>query len=191
MSVWETLEAHWTMSNDTIKGDVDMVIGMGVDVAPGGQRPSPQSVAVARKAFELVRMTHAPRLLFTGGYAKGGPCESRLMGTFIRQTFELTDNHLEILAETKSWNTGQNVLYSLPILQRFGCRNVIVVAQQWHARRVRATWRRLTAGTGIRVTVVRAESPYGGGTQFRLKHFLIFLAWDSLAWLVSKIKGYV
>ena len=190
MSMWQPLESQLTMANETIRGDVDMVIGMGADVAIGGQKPSPQSEAVAREAFTLARMTRAPRLLFAGGYSKGGPCEARLMGTFVRQTFELTNNHLEILAETKSRTTPQNVQFSLPILQQLGCKNVIVVAQQWHARRVRATWRRLAAGSGIRITVVKAKSRYGGGTQLRLRNWPFFLCWDSLAFLVSKLKGY-
>lgn len=190
MNWLERLEDRLTMMNDPIPGDVDMVIGMGVDVAAGGQRPSPQSEAVARKAFELVTITGAPRLLFIGGYAKGGPCEARLMGTFIRQTFERTKNHLEILAETNSKNTPENVAYSLPILRQFGCRHVVVIAQQWHARRVRATWRRLATDAGVTVSVIKAHSPYGGGTQMRLSCWPTFLVWDTLAFVISKIKGY-
>lgn len=190
MGLLSAMENRLTMLNDPTPGQADMVIGMGADVSVDGQRPSPQSEAIARKAFELAIIIGAPRLLFSGGYRRGGPCEARAMATFVRQTFEVTNRPLEIIAETKSRTTRQNVVYCSPILYQYRCRSVVVVAQQWHARRVRAVWRKLTAGTGIKVMVIKAESPYGGGTQARLANWPTFLAWDSFAFVVSKLKGY-
>jgi len=67
---------------------------------------------------------------------------------------------------------------------------VIIVAQQRHARRVLATFKKRWQGIGIDIYNVKAWSDYGGGSQSRLDHFFTFAARDILAFIVSKLKGY-
>jgi uncharacterized SAM-binding protein YcdF (DUF218 family) len=140
---------------------------------------SPCSRAIAEKAIELYRQGKANAVLLVGGNSAGGVAEAGGMALVVanrvpRSTF---------LLATKSRNTIENAKLVLSILRANGWASAIVVAQQWHARRVRAVFRKTWGEAGIRVFVVEAHSDYGGGSQLRLVHFLAFFVWDTLGLL--------
>lgn len=80
----------------------------------------------------------------------------------------------------------------LKIMQENGWKSAIIVAQQWHARRVRATFKKRWAKSGIRFYIIKAHSNYFKemNSQKRFESFWKFALWDTLAFVVSKIKGY-
>lgn len=191
MSFWKWLEEKLLTSDDYYSPHTpaDVIIGVGIDVSANGQRASPYSEAVARQCAELKRRHHGKRIIFTGGYflpGSHGVTEARgmfdcLSGIVLRDGVTL---------ETKADRTWLNADYTLPLIGRHE-RDVIIVAQQWHARRVRATFKKRWASRpDIMIRVITARSNYGGGSQRRLDHFWSFLFWDTCAFIISKLKGY-
>ncbi len=123
-----------------------------------------------------------------------------------------TERSIAAVQETRSWRTRKNPLEAgtwqnakeiETIVNRFNgerrrerqprIKHLVVVAQQWQARRARATFQRCFADTGIQVHVRKAYSPYypkDENSQRRFKSFWRFAIWDTLAFIVSKLKGY-
>ncbi len=191
MSFWQWLEKRLVTADDPLPRGSAVIIGVGIDVSSNGRSASPYSRAVAQKSALLFRLGCARRIIFTGGYFKpgvSGVTEAWGMANCLflyKPTIPRDRVGLEIYAN----RTYLNADYTLPLL-RPGEKSVIIVAQQWHARRVRATFKKRWAGSGIEIRVVKAWSNYGGGSQKRLDHFWSFFLWDSLAFVVSKLKGY-
>lgn len=127
-----------------------------------------------------------------GGYRDpadlGSWCEAERMVKALAMTVPVE----ALTLETSSVTTLMNAERSLLILQKLNVHSVIIVAQQWHARRVRAIFKQYFATVGIQVFVVKARSPYGSnGTQKRFEHFVRFAFWDTLAFLHGIIHGYI
>jgi uncharacterized SAM-binding protein YcdF (DUF218 family) len=180
------LERVLSVRDDPLPKVADAVIGIGIDVSKDGKSASPYSQAVAWKALNLFRYGIVWNVLFTGGYAAGELNEAQAMGQLVANWIPVE----KLFLEQKSFRTFLNADYTLPIVQEEGWERVIIVAQQWHARRVKATFKKRWAGTGIKIYIVKAWSDYGGGSQSRLNHFFTFALWDTLAFVISKIKGY-
>lgn len=178
------------MPDDPLPPTVDLVLGVGADVSRDGGGPSKQSAAVAEKAMALAEQHVAKYILFCGGYRRTIFPEAVLMSQHVFGETRRLRSQATLLIERDSKTTRENALFTLPYVQEVGARSVIIVAQQWHARRVRATFRRAWAETGIRLAVVKAFSGYGGGSQRRWNHFLTMAAWDSVAWVISRLRGY-
>jgi uncharacterized SAM-binding protein YcdF (DUF218 family) len=94
-----------------------------------------------------------------------------------------------LIIENKSLKTYGNAKESLTIMRKHGWKTAVVVAQQWHARRVKATLRKMW-GSDIKFCVVKAHSPYGGNSGLVMRNFLFFLIYDTLSFIFFKIKGY-
>lgn len=186
MGFWDWLERSLETRDDRLPKKVDVAIAVGIDVSKDGTKASPQSRAVALKAAELFLRGKAENVLSVGGYSAGGPIEAEAMADIIADNIPETN----LFLEKKSFRTYLNADYTLLILKQNGWKTAIIVAQQWHARRVRVTFRKRWQGSGIKFFVVKAQSPYGGGSQKRLNHFWSFVLWDIYAFIVSKIKGY-
>lgn len=186
MNFFSKIERILEVPNDPLPDKVDVVIGIGADVSKDGLRASPYSRAVALKAAELVKNGKAKYLLFTGGYSTGEITEAEAMAKEISGIVPSE----KIFLETKSSRTYGNADYSLLLMNQHRWKTAIIVAQQWYARRARATFRKRWKGNGIQCFVVKAYSPYGGGSQRRFNNFLYFLLWDTASFIISKLKGY-
>ena len=182
------LEKLLSLPDDPLPNCADVVIGVGIDLSTDGIEASPYSRAVALKTLHLYQSGRARNSLFTGGYTHG-----LIPLTESRALCDIVAWHVpweNIWLEQESSRTYLNADYSLKIIQEQKWSKVIIIAQQWHARRVRATFKKRWAGQGIEFHVVKAWSNYGGGSQRRLNHFFTFVLWDTLAFIVSKFKGW-
>lgn len=193
MSFWQWLEKRIVTDDDPLPDNgADVIVGIGIDVSSDGCSASPYSRAVAIKCVWLFENNCGRRIIFTGGYSKprvNGVTEALGMYCDVYNGLLLSGLKDQVTLEKMANRTYLNADYTLPLL-RPGEKSVIIVAQQWHARRVRATFKKRWRGMGIDVRVVRAWSDYGGGSQRRLDHFWSFFLWDTLAFFVSKLKGY-
>jgi hypothetical protein len=194
MSFWQWLEKRLVTADDPLPRGSAVIIGVGIDVSAVGNSASPYSKAVANKCGELFRAGYGHRIIFTGGYFKPyvtGVTEARGMERHLTADIPRNIVALELRAQRTGMVSGAhlNADNVLPMLKP-NEKTVIVVAQQWHARRVRAAFNKRWAGSGIDIRVVKAWSDYGGGSQKRLDHFWSFFLWDSLAFVISKLKGY-
>lgn len=182
------LEKLLAVKDDPLPIIADVVIGVGVDVTKRGDKVSPQSRAIAKKCLVLFNAGRAENILLTGGYTiyPWPVTEARAMCDVIAWQVPWEN----IWLEEESCRTYGNADCSLPIVLEQGWKKVIIVAHQWHARRVRATFKKRWAGQGIEIHVIKAWSEYGGGSQSRLNHFFTFALWDTLAFVYSKLKGY-
>lgn len=192
MKLSEWIERKIVIDDDPLIGTYDAVIGIGIDTTPDGKNASSHSEAVAWKCRELLLAGRVRRILFTGGYhVPGGRCEAETMwavlaaqtppNLFTEQTgLELTANRTYLNADaTRS------------IAEKNRWQRVIVVAQQLHARRVKATFAKRWEGSNIKIAVVKSWGDYTQNySQRRLRSFWNFLVWDSLSFLLGKLKGW-
>ncbi|XOU94724.1 MAG: YdcF family protein [Candidatus Kerfeldbacteria bacterium] len=185
MFLW--LEKLFAIKDDRLPINADVVIGIGIDVSKDGRSASPYSKSVAEKCLKLYKQDKIANVLLVGGYPVGLALnEAQAMRNCISRSVDVDS----LFLEENSFRTYLNADYCLPIVQKHGWTKVIIVAQQWHARRVKATFKKRWAGTGIKIYVVKAWSDYGGGSQSRLDHFLSFAAWDTLSFILSYFKGW-
>lgn len=175
-------------------GGVNAIIAVGIDVSKDGWSASQQSKDVASRASHLYLNRVSNHLIFSGGYRTKALTEAELMYEAVKYYVPdpasnyTTDGHTFV--ETESTRTWMNADESLKIMKAHGWTSAIVVAQQWHARRVRATFRKRW-GPGYAIYVVKARSAYtGDNSQGRLRSFWRFAIWDTLAFIVSYLKGY-
>jgi uncharacterized SAM-binding protein YcdF (DUF218 family) len=192
MDFWDWLERLLETKDDVLPLEADVIIGIGIDVSKDGQKASPQSKAVAIKVLKLFQKGRGKNILLSGGYSAGAITEAKAMDDIISKEVSKP----KIILEEKSYRTYMNADYTLRILKEKGWKSAIIVAQQWHARRVRATFRKRWIKSGIHFAVIKARSKYRSGpknesnSQKRLKHFLLFVFWDNLAFIISKLRDY-
>lgn len=179
MGLWGLVEQRFETSDDALPERADVIIVLGAALSKDGRGLSPQSCANLERALALVAEWRSNTLLFVGGNGVGALTEADAMARCVADRW--------VYVERRSHNTRTNALYALPIMRSQGWRHAIVVAQQWHARRVRATFRKQWRGSGVQFAVVKARSPYGGASQMRFAHFVSFLLWDTFAFAVYKI----
>ncbi|MDP2683899.1 MAG: YdcF family protein [bacterium] len=182
------LERCLVIADDELPDVADVVIGIGIDVSKDGEQASPYSKAVASKCLQLFNADKVQNILFTGGYSihLWPVTEARAMCDEIAWQVPWENIYLE----QDSYRTYLNADYTFPIVQEAKWKKVIIIAQQWHARRVLATFKKRWKDQGIKIYIVKAWSDYGGGSQKRLNYFFTFLLWDTLSFFVSKIKGW-
>jgi len=182
------LERLLSVPDDPLPEVADAVIGIGIDLSKAGDRVSPQSLAVTKMCLELFKAGQVKNILFTGGYTiyPWPVTEARAMCDIIAWQVPWEN----IWLDQDSWRTVGNADCTLKIALEQGWQSVIVVAQQWHARRVKATFKKRWAGTSIDIRIIKAWSHYGGGSQKRLRHWLLFWLWDTASFFYFKLKGY-
>ncbi len=183
----EWIEERLAFEDELVLTPTDVIIAVGTDVSRDGRIASPQSAATVQRAVELYRQGWGRNLLLVGGYRAipDGPTEAEAMAA-------LTDGHIpanRLWLETVSATTVANARMTLPIMRVHRWRSAVIVAQRWHARRVKATFAKAWQGSGISFAVLTAASPYGGGSQHRFDSFWRFLAWDSVAFIGQKLRG--
>lgn len=182
------LERWLVIPDDKLPVHADVVIGIGIDVSKNGDQASPYSKAVALKCLQLYNDRLAQNIMFTGGYTIHPwlVTEARSMSDVIAWQVPWEN----IFLEQESFRTYLNADYTLPIVQEQKWTKVIIVAQQWHARRVKSTFKKRWKNSEIDICLVKAWSDYGGGSQSCLDHFLTFAMWDTLSFIFSYIKGW-
>lgn len=213
MNFWNWLERHLAIKDDPLPKTADVIIAIGTGVQPRNtdrKQVSLQSMAIAEKAFSLWMEGRAGTIMFVGGYSEGESLtEAEAMYGYIQKTRDHFQQEIErVSPRVKAWKrewrkefavleiisnrTYLNADYSKELMRRHGWKYAIIVAQQLHARRVRATFAKRWQGNDLKFSVVKASSFYGKGTnsQKRFDHFLYFACWDTLAFIISKFKGY-
>lgn len=187
ISQW--LEERLALPDDFVLEPVDVIVAVGSDLSRDGLRASSQSTATARLSAQLYREGLGHNVLMVGGYRArtDGPTEAWAMVDLVLMEGQIEPGHL--LMEEKSTTTVRNAQLALPILRWHGWKSALLVAQRWHARRVKATFKKQWAGTGISIAVVTAAAPYNGGSQRRFDSFWQFAAWDTAAFTVQKVTG--
>lgn len=175
----------------------DVIICIGTDVSRNGRHISPQSKAITDVAYNMFSRLRAPNVLFCGGYGtQYGSTESSLMSLYFMSRWITEGRNSGLLIgrlrhEDESKRTYQNARFALQKLRKNEWRSAIIVAQQWHVRRVRATFAKQWRGSGIRFAVVKARSPYSGDNSTnRFKSFWRFFLWDTASFILSKVKGW-
>ncbi len=106
---------------------------------------------IARQCADLWQRRLAPRVLFTGGVGAGsadlGMPEAE---AFKQELLRVIPDfpHDRLMTEPASTNTGENVRFSLSLLQEAGWQidSAILVATPFRQRRVNQTWSKVTAG---------------------------------------------
>ena len=187
MLLW--LEKLLVIKDDRVLVAADAAIGIGIDIALNKRFASPQSKAVASKCLDLYKSGHAQNILLTGAYTQGliPITEAQAMCDVIAWQIPWENIFLD---QDNSNTTLDNAVNTLAIAREEGWSNVIIIAQQLHARRVKATFKRQWRDSDINFMVVKAWSGYGGGTQYRLRSFLSFLIWDTLSFIYFKLKNF-
>lgn len=188
MSFWTWFENKFATTDDILTDyPADVIICIGIDIASDGYGPSPSSREVAYKGRQLLSQGKGRQILISGGYHYKGLSEARAMEIVIKKVFFNT----HILLDERPNRTWLNADCSLEYMLAHDWKTAIVVAHPWHARRVKATFKKRWKNSGCQFAVVKAKSAYGYGSQKRLDSFWRFLIWDSLAFIFSKFKGYI
>ena len=195
MLFWKWFEERYVVNDDPFFPDgrpADGVLVIGTGVSPDGQHPSAQSFANLERALGFFTAHEVQNVLLVGG-AKANLAKSLTEARAMEDVAARLVARTALYVENHSDRTWLNAELTLPIVKRLGWTRVIIVAQQWHARRVRATFRKRWQGSGIEIRVVRAWSPYfdGSNCQHRFDRFCYFAFWDTVAFAYSWLKGYV
>lgn len=197
MKFSEWVERLLETRDDELPRRVDVIIGIGTDLSKNGYDVSPQSAAIIKRVFELFMRGVADNVVFCGGYHVHTVTEAKAMKRCFDvmlpfyPEFERYLTPKTVILEEKSYRTFLNADYTLPLMREKGWKSAVIVAQQWHTRRVRTTFRKRWCGSGIEFRAVKARSPYSGdNSQSRLTSFWRFAVWDTLAFIISKVKGY-
>ena len=186
LSLSRIIEKIFEIHDETLPSEVDVAIGIGIDLTKDGRKASPYSRAVARKCLHLFQQGKADNILLSGGYSLCSVTEAEAMARIISQKVPKT----RLFLETKSHRTPGNAKECLKVMKKQHWTTAVLVAQQWHARRVKATFKKMWRGKHIKIYIAKAHSPYGGGSQRRLDSFWRFFVWDTVSFFVSKWKGY-
>ena len=195
LSLAKRVEERFSIKNDSLPEKVFAIIAIGIDLSRNGTKASPYSHAVTERAAQLYHDSRVSHIICSGGYRSRpeGITEARGMSNVL---LERGIPRQAIILEEESTRTFLNAQNTLQVIERLLRKGpvkdprVVVVAQPWHARRVKRTFQRIWRESGIRIHIIKAPSEYGGGSQKRLDSFWKFLVWDTLAFIVSWLKGY-
>ena len=83
----------------------------------------------------LLRAHRAPVILLSGGKGEAERMKSRLLAQGVPPA--------RVLTETRSHDTRENALYSVPILRRLGADRMLLVTSSMHMRRAAGSFRKL------------------------------------------------
>ncbi|MDJ0823273.1 MAG: YdcF family protein [Paracoccaceae bacterium] len=132
-----------------------VAVVLGAAVWAGGT-PSPTLLRRALHAASLWRDGEVSAIIGCGGLGKHPPTEAAVICAICRAEGVPDDVLFE---EATSRTTEQNIRNALPIMEKLGQRNVIVVTDAYHAPRARLVARRL----GLQST---SDSPALRGTKW-------------------------
>ena len=193
MSWAERLENWLAIDDDELpERPARCVVAVGCTLDPSGLALSPQSWAIAVKAADLYFRGHAEELVALGSGYKPGQMpftEGELM-LFLWRTRDIPNKAI-VVADT-SYNTRLSALELKETLQDLGIvrGDLIVVAQQLHARRVKLSFQKVL-GPAYRIYMVKTQSKYGGSSKWFMGTFWRFLLWDTLSLALFKVRGWI
>ncbi|MBU1202628.1 YdcF family protein [Patescibacteria group bacterium] len=188
MKFWKWFERRFAVTDDVLPPTpADVIICIGIDVFKDGYSASPSSREVAYKGRELFSQGYGRNILVSGGYHFKGLSEARAIAVILEKGVPTGNVFLDEIADRTWFNASE----SLKHMQAHDWQTAVVVAHPWHARRVKATFKKRWKNSDYSFAVVKARSAYGNGSQKRLDNFWLFLFWDTLAFVFSKFKGYV
>ncbi|GAB5558586.1 MAG: YdcF family protein [Synoicihabitans sp.] len=117
---------------------------------------------IARHCADLWRRKFAPRILFTGGMGAGSADlnlpEAEAFAVELQRIIpDFPPN--QILLESESTNTGENVRFSLAKLAaaNWDFQSVILVATPFRQRRVNQTWAKVSGGISAQNQAVPSD----------------------------------
>jgi uncharacterized SAM-binding protein YcdF (DUF218 family) len=185
---FKKIEKVFLKKDDPLPKKADVIIGLGFGLSVDGEKCSPQLKKTVEKCLDLLKEGKAENLIFTGGFRVGnGPTEAEAMKEYL---FSLPEgDKYDPVLEKESWRTYGNANNCLLIMQINHWRTAIIVTQQWHFRRARATFVRNWHGKGLEFYFVKSFSDYGGNYQTRLNSWPQFALFDLLAWVNTKVRG--
>jgi uncharacterized SAM-binding protein YcdF (DUF218 family) len=185
MSFLGWLERWLETRDDPLPEKADVVIGFDFGFAKDGIKASPQSRAITEKCLEIYNDRKAGSVILSGGLKVNNRTDAEAMADILKDKVPEDKLFLEI----ESIGTNGNVDQSLKIMRKHGWASAIVVAQQWHARRVRATLKKMWPHY-IKFSVIKARSKYGGNYGLIADNFMFFSVYDTLAFFWFRLKGY-
>ncbi len=136
----------------------DAIIVLGA--AAYDAKPSPVFEERIRHGLDLYRQGYAPKLIFTGGFGGSGArfAESQVARRYaLKQKIPAAD----ILIETKSRTTRQNLVEAKRVMAQHGMQRVIVVSDPLHMARA------LRLSRELGVDALASSTP---STRFRSFH---------------------
>ena len=132
--------------------DADCIIVLGARVWPDG-RMSATLLRRCERALELWREGRAPGMIACGGCGEDEPAaEGLVMRDWLAGAGVPAEN---VIAETASVNTLQNLRNARAIMEAQGWRSAIVVTSDYHVQR--ALW--IARDEGVRAVGAAAPSP--------------------------------
>jgi uncharacterized SAM-binding protein YcdF (DUF218 family) len=112
-----------------IKADAAIVLGAEVWV----NEPSPVFRERINHAINLYKTSHVRKLIFTGGVGVGKELSEAEAGKLY--AIQNGVNKLDILTETKSRTTNQNLKYAQEVAQQHNLSNFLIVSDPLHMKR--------------------------------------------------------
>lgn len=109
----------------------DAALVLGFALAPDGS-PRPQLVARVEHAVSLYRRGLVPRLILSGGVARGGKTEAIVMRDLALAAGVPAD---AIVLEQDSRSTIENFACAGPLTRSLGVSRVLLVTEPWHMTR--------------------------------------------------------
>jgi len=186
------IEKRIVVDDDDISDvQADVIVAVGCSLAPSGLVASPQTQAIAVKAALLYRCGYAKKNRFCsgGGYKPGQmpSTEASAMRDVLIRMGVPTNN---CILEYASFNTRQNALEFANLAAEHRWTSAVVVAQQLHAQRVRACFRKVL-GDNFRRISSRPGPATAESSKWVLNHFLTFLLWDTLSFAWFWLQDWV
>lgn len=173
------------LPDDGISEQVDLIIAVGDSLAPGLEKASPQSEAIALQTRELFHEGYGRKVLFLGsGYRFKTPTTEAVEMARIANLPKGI-----CIIRNSSYNTRLNALEAKGFVDSYNVKSMIIVAQQLHARRVWLTFRKVFPKQKIYIR--KAYSDYGGSSKWPLNSFCTFLLWEILSTVYFWLRGWV
>ncbi len=177
--------SSWWKIEDNV-GTSDIILGIGIGVTKNG-KASRLSQAVAQKVADLYHQGLAQKVLLVGGFTQANVSEAEAMRRIVA---ERGIPSKDILLETESKSTLANARLGAELLKQMDIKAVLVVAQEIHARRAIATFKK-TLPKHIGLYWSLAHSGYDVvPNQKRLSSEKRFLLWELFWYTYYKIAGW-
>jgi len=182
-----------------VPNEVDVIVGIGTGLKADGSC-SPQSKAITEKCVIFLNLDfcQSRKIIFTSGNFWGGPREAEAMRDF---AVELGVPRANIIVEVESKNTRENAIETQAvILKESGIqnhwKNILIVADRIHARKVRACFRKIFEDPLLRnsfkVYIAKAYTTYDSKVpQKRLRSKTRFFFWELFSYVIFKLKGWI
>jgi uncharacterized SAM-binding protein YcdF (DUF218 family) len=146
---------------------------------------SDESLRRALQGILLYRRSLAPKILFLGYAAPGGPAEAQVRADLARQ-LGVPDGAVRV--ETRARTTREEAVLSAKALQGKGVRRILLVTDAQHLARAQ----RLFARAGFEVLPVPAENPLRTATSPEGRLDLTRLMMEEvLARVYNRAAGYL